>query len=104
MKDLARRASILTVGVVGLVSTTELALAGAPDVVDGSDGGAFLCPAVGGPNAGGTLPGGQNTFLPRHNQAGAHANVNGHNTLGPGESPGPGDGNSDWSPIWPAAD
>lgn len=82
------------------------AAAAAPEVVDGSDGTAFLCPDVGAgvlnhrPDAGQLASGGY-TFLPGHNQAGAHANMNGYNTLGPGESPGPGDGNSDWSPIWP---
>jgi len=94
--------AVLTIGVTA-------AFAGAPPVVDGSDGTAFLCPAVGGPNAGGGLPGGQNTFLPGHNQAGAHANENAWNTLGPGDSPGPGNvidgtGNTDWSPIWPPAE
>ena len=92
---------------IGLAST---ALAGPPPVVDGSGGTPFLCPAVGGPQGnhfGSALPGGQGTFLPGHNQAGAHVNSNGTNTEGPGQSPGPGNvvdgkGNSDWSPIWPA--
>ena len=43
----------------------------------------------------------QHTFLPGNNQAGAHANANALNTLPATESPGPGNGNSDWSPIWP---
>ncbi|HLA82370.1 MAG TPA: hypothetical protein VJP78_12255 [Thermoleophilia bacterium] len=81
------------------------ALAVAPPVADGEGGTAFLCPAVGGPNAGGPLPGGQNTFLPGHNQAGLHANYHGWNgNGGPGDSPGPGNGNSNWSPIWAPAD
>lgn len=84
------------------------AAAAAPDVVGPGSGGAFLCPDVGAgvlnhrPDAGQLASGGY-TFLPGHNQAGAKANMNAHNTLGPGESPGPGNGNSDWSPIWPAA-
>lgn len=97
-----------------LVVGVATAFAGAPDVVGGdSPTGYFLCPAVGGPNAGGPLPGGQNTFLPGHNQAGLHVNVNGTNGDGaPGASPGPGNvvddgtgkftGNSNWSPIWNA--
>ncbi len=83
------------------------ALAGAPDVVGpGGDTDGFLCPAVGKgvlnhrPDAG-VLPNGNYTFLPGHNQSGAHANHNALNTMGPGDSPGPGNGNSDWSPIWP---
>jgi hypothetical protein len=87
-----------------LLVTVTSAFAAAPPVVGGdSPTGYFLCPAVGGPNAGGPLPGGQNTFLPGHNQAGLHVNVNGTNGDGaPGDSPGPGNGNSNWSPIWNA--
>jgi hypothetical protein len=70
-------------------------------------GGPFLCPIVGNETA--AAHNGQGwgmayagyTFLPGNNQAGAHANWHSLNTLGPGESPGPGMGNSDWSPIWP---
>jgi hypothetical protein len=83
------------------------ALADAPDVVGpGGDTDGFLCPAVGKgvlnhrPDAG-VLPNGNYTFLPGHNQSGAHASTNALNTLGPADSPGPGNGNSDWSPIWP---
>lgn len=89
-----------------LVFSATPALAAAPSVVDGSEGTAFLCPDVGAgvlnhrPDAGQLASGGY-TFLPGHNQAGANANMNAFNTLGPGASPGPGDGNSDWSPIWP---
>jgi hypothetical protein len=84
---------------------TGSALAAAPDVV-GPGNGPFLCPSVGQgvlnhtPDAG-QLPNGSYTFLPGNNQAGAHANANALNTLPASESPGPGDGNSDWSPIWP---
>ena len=88
-----------------LVFGTGSALAAAPGVVGPGDG-PFLCPSVGAgyvnnhPDAG-QLPSGDYTFLPGNNQAGAHANANALNTLPAGESPGPGDGNSDWSPIWP---
>ena len=89
-----------------MVFGTGSALAAAPDVV-GPGNGPFLCPSVGqgvlnhNPDAGGPLPGGGYTFLPGNNQAGAHADANSLNTLPAGESPGPGNGNSDWSPIWP---
>ncbi|MGI9586148.1 MAG: hypothetical protein ACR2N7_11220 [Acidimicrobiia bacterium] len=92
------------------------ALAAPPDGPVGPNDGAFLCPAVGdgvmnadghngdnGVSVIGPLPGsGSYSFLPGNNQAGAQSNVNAHNTDGPGTSPGPGGGNSDWSPIWPA--
>ena len=96
-------AAILMVGVTS-------ALAGPPPVVGPGDGTTpFLCPSVGKGVANnadkkptlGQLPDGSYTFLPGHNQAGAHANPHAFNTLSPGESPGPGNGNSDWSPIWP---
>ena len=73
----------------------------------------FLCPAVG---AGvlnapfmtilGPIAGGQYSFLPGNNQAGAHANSHALNEVGPGQVgsnglAGPGKGNSAWSPIWP---
>ena len=89
-----------------MVFGTGSALAAAPAVVGPGDG-PFLCPSVGqgvlnhNPGAGGPLPGDRYTFLPGNNQAGAHANVNALNTLPAPESPGPGNGNSDWSPIWP---
>ncbi len=88
-----------------MVFGTASALAAAPDVV-GPGNGPFLCPSVGqgvlnhNPDAG-QLPSGGYTFLPGNNQAGANANANSLNTLPAGESPGPGNGNSDWSPIWP---
>ncbi len=71
--------------------------------------GEFLCPAVANATAalasdqiGGELGDtGNYTFLPGNNQAGAHVPSKALNTEGPGASPGPGDGNSDWSPIWP---
>jgi hypothetical protein len=88
-----------------LVLGTGTAFAAAPDVV-GPGSGPFLCPSVGQgvvnnrPDAG-QLPDGSYTFLPGHNQAGANADESALNTLPASESPGPGDGNSDWSPIWP---
>jgi hypothetical protein len=88
-----------------MVFGTGSALAAAPDVV-GPGSGPFLCPSVGQgvtnnrPDAG-QLPDGSYTFLPGNNQAGAHANANALNTLPASQSPGPGNGNSDWSPIWP---
>ena len=96
-----------------------VALTATSGVAFGAD--PFLCPIVGdgvtnadahnGDNGVfdiGPLPGsGDASILPAgggdKDQAGANSNPNGHNTLGPGASPGPGDGNSDWSPIWPAS-
>ena len=72
----------------------------------------FLCPVVGGGvlNADArngaqgveaiTPPVGT-SLLPGKNQAGAHANANAHNAVGPSDpNAGPG-GNPDFSPIWP---
>ena len=108
---------------IGLVFAIALALfamqgsalaSGPPDVVGPADG-AFLCPAVGdgvanadahngdnGVSVIGPIGSGDYSFLPGHNQAGANANPGAQNADGPGTSPGPGGGNSDWSPIWPA--
>lgn len=115
-----KRAGMVTMFVVVALAAILMvgigsAIAGAPDVVgaDNSLTGAFLCPAVGGPNWAErnvplpSLPGGQTTFLPGHNQAGNHANSQAHNIVGPHDTnpdnglAGPGQGNSDWSPIWP---
>jgi hypothetical protein len=97
---------VLAAAVLMLLAISAVpASAAAPDVVGPGDT-AFLCPDVGAgvlnhrPDAG-ELGSGGYTFLPGHNQAGAHANPNSNNTLGPADSPGPGNGNSDWSPIWP---
>ena len=109
-KRVGQAVAVVALVTSGLVAMQGVAQAGAPPVLDGSDGGAFLCPDVGNETAAahngkgwGSLPEGDFTFLPGHNQAGASANPNANNTLGPGESPGPGAGNSDWSPIWPGA-
>jgi hypothetical protein len=102
---------LVAVTLAMILTTAGSALAAAPPVVGHGDGTTpFLCPAVGAgvlhhmPDAG-ALPNtdGKYTFLPGHNQAGAHANPNSFNTLSPGQTPGPGNGNSDWSPIWPQA-
>jgi len=104
---------IMTIVLGGLMASTAGVLADKPDAPVGAGGEApFLCPIVGdgvynadshnGDHgvAAGTAAAGA-TFLPGYNQSGAHANPNATNTMGPGESPGPGDGNYDWSPIWP---
>ena len=107
MKKTIMVLTILSLIVVGLVGTTSIALADAPPVVGhDSPGYGFLCPAVGdgvlnAPFDTGTLYSGDQTFLPGHNQSGAYVNPNATNTLGGDASPGPGDGNSDWSPMWP---
>ena len=111
----SRRVFVVAVLVVGgMVGTQAAALADAPDVV-GPGPDAFLCPIVGdgvrqavdAGHAGGVsildpLPGGE-SIIPGHNQAGATSNPAGHNADRPGDSPGPGAGNSGWSAIWPAA-
>ncbi len=90
-----------------------VALAGTSGVAFGAE--PFLCPIVGDGVATasdngaaitnlGELPGsGDYSILPAggDNQAGANADESALNPEGPGTSPGPGDGNSDWSPIWP---
>ena len=99
---------VLAVAIVALLAFSAVpAAAAAPEVVGGGGETPFICVAVGAgvlnhrPDAG-ALPNDNYTFLPGHNQAGAHVNANGVNPEGPGVSPGPGNGNSDWSPIWPA--
>ncbi len=101
---------IATLVVGGMVATQGAAFAGPPDGPAFGPNGEFLCPAVGNANAAdhngqgwGALPNGNFTFLPGNNQAGANANSKALNTLNPPDSPGPGNGNSDWSPIWPGS-
>lgn len=72
----------------------------------------FLCPVVGDGVLNADLKNGDHgvsaitppvgtSFLPGENQAGANANPNAYNTLGPSDpSAGPGH-NPDFSPIWP---
>ena len=114
MRTIIRTMGLLAAIAVAVLAMSVSALAAPPEVV-GPENGSFLCPAVGDGVANAdahngdngvtsfTLPGsGDQSFLPGHNQAGAKSNPTAHNTQGPGESPGPGNGNSDWSPIWPA--
>ncbi len=94
--------SLVVAGLItaGLATNTEVASASEP----------FLCPVVGD----GVVTADDNngddgvssfqiasgtSFLPGQNQAGANADSNALNTLGPGASPGPGD--PDYTPIWP---
>jgi hypothetical protein len=95
------------------------AFASPPDGPGTGEYGEFLCPAVGDGvknadshngdngialiNDGDPIASGDFSFLPGNNQAGANANSKALNTQNPDASPGPGEGNSDWSPIWPAA-
>jgi hypothetical protein len=104
MRYLKRSLVIVSIVVSVLVATAGIASA-AP----------FLCPIVGdgvsnadanngdnGVSNIGPLEGsGGASLLPGNNQAGANANPNAFNTQNPDTSPGPGGGNSDWSPIWP---
>ena len=95
----------------GTSRTQSVALAAPPD--GPATDGAFLCPAVGDGVANADSHNGDHgvsvigpiasgwSFLPGNNQAGAHANDNAWNSEGPASSPGPGNANSDWSPIWP---
>ena len=109
MKKLLRISLVLSIVVVGVLATASTALAAKPlgPVGPPPHDIPFLCPIVGNETAAahngqgwGTALGGY-TFLPGNNQSGAHANPNSWNTEGPTESPGPGNGNRDWSPIWP---
>ena len=113
------RPIVRTLGLLAAIAATVLAmqataLAAPPEVV-GPENGAFLCPAVGhgveiadanngdnGVSTIGPIASGDQSFLPGRNQAGANSNPQSHNAEGPGTSPGPGGGNTDWSPIWPA--
>jgi len=109
MKRSVRRVIVTVALVAGaLFGTQAVAFAGPPEGPATGPNGEFLCPAVGNETAAahngqgwGGLPNGNYTFLPGNNQAGANANANALNTLDPASSPGPGGGNSDWSPIWP---
>lgn len=131
MRRITRRL-ILLVAVVGAFAAMQgAALADQPIEGPGSgpvdptgDTGAFLCPAVGdgvfNATANNTKKGNDKgvvvidnpdfdfgySFLPGKNQAGANANQESWNVVGPTDSPGPGADNndatrSDWSPIWP---
>jgi hypothetical protein len=109
-----RAVAIAALASAAIVATAGIAAAAQPSGPATGPEGQFLCPAVG---AGvitadaangshsevdtGTINSGQQTFLPGNNQAGAHVNSNALNTDNPGTTAGPGNGNSDWSPIWP---
>ena len=115
MSRRTQRALFVVAMIVGsLAATQSVAMAAAPDGPVGPADGAFLCPAVGagveiadahngenGVATIGPIASGDQSFLPGNNQAGAHANGEALNTDGPGTSAGPGDGNADWSPLWP---
>lgn len=114
MRSIIRTMGLLAAIAVVVLAMQASALAAPPDVV-GPENGSFLCPAVGhgvtnadarngdnGVSTIGPIGSGDQSFLPGNNQAGAKSNPTAHNAEGPVTSPGPGDGNSDWSPIWPA--
>jgi hypothetical protein len=106
-------AVLLVVGALAVMSGT--AFADQPEGPATGPQGQFLCPIVGdgvsnadahnganGVSDIGPLPGsGGASLLPGNNQAGANAVTTALNPEGPDTSPGPGGGNSDWSPIWP---
>jgi hypothetical protein len=102
---------VLSLVVVGMLTTVSMVAADPPPKDPFLGPPAFLCPAVGNDNAadkngkavsGDWFPIAAGwSFFPGNNQAGAHANDHSYNTEGPGTSPGPGGGNSEWSPIWP---
>jgi hypothetical protein len=112
----AKRASAaVTLAAGAVVAMSGVAFADKPDGPAFGPQGQFLCPIVGdgvdnaddqngdnGVSNIGPLEGsGDASLLPGNNQAGAQVPTNALNTQGPDDSPGPGDGNSDWSPIWP---
>jgi hypothetical protein len=104
VKRAVRRGLVMVgVSLVAVVATAGIASAAQPDGPATGPSGQFLCPAVGQgvPHATGTLASGQQTFLPGNNQAGAHVNANALNIANPGTTAGPGNGNSNWSPLWP---
>lgn len=115
MRRIARTLTLLAVVTAALMAMSASALAANNGPVGPGDADAFLCPAVGhgvtnadarngdnGVSTIGPIGSGDQSFLPGNNQAGAHANNQAVNPEGPGTSPGPGNGNSDWSPIWPS--
>jgi hypothetical protein len=114
MSKILRKLIVMSAIVVAFAAMQGVALAGPPEGPVGPGDGAFLCPAAGagvvtadahngvnGVDVIGQLASGDYSFLPGNNQAGANANGTAYNPEGPGSSPGPGGGNSDWSPIWP---
>ena len=101
---------VLSLVIVGMLSTASMVAAGKSDgPVGPGDDDAFLCPWVGNANAaahngqGWIVIGDEGqgwSFFPGNNQAGAHANPNSWNDVGPGASKGPSN-DINWSPIWP---
>ncbi len=94
--------------VLSLVLVGAFAMSGTILADQNNPDGNFLCPAVGdgvtnAPFDSFPIGSGDQSFIPGNNQAGAHANNNGVNAQGPPDSPGPGGGNTDWSPIWPGS-
>jgi hypothetical protein len=119
MKKRAKHVLVVATFVVGaMVATQGVAFASPSDGPAEGPNGEFLCPAVGDGvknadshngdngvaliNDGNPIGSGDFSFLPGNNQAGTNANSKALNTENPPDSPGPGGGNSDWSPIWPA--
>ena len=115
-----KQAIVTTPFAVGILLAAQgAAFAGPPEGPGVGANGEFLCPAVGNGvenadghngdngvaliNDGNPIASGDYSFLPGNNQAGANADSKALNTKNPDASPGPGEGNSDWSPIWPAA-
>ena len=104
MKTVLRIIAVLTVVLISVIAISSTALAKAPDVVGPGDGSTpFLCPAVNAavPHAHALGDSGFYTFLPGHNQAGAHANPHAYNGVSASESQGP-VLDEYWSPIWPS--
>ncbi len=111
MKKRFRHVLVISAFVVGGMVATQGAALADPGV---GPNGEFLCPAVGdgvanadthngenGVSVIGPIASGHYSFKPGNNQAGVNANGMAINPNGPGDSAGPGGGNSDWSPIWP---
>jgi len=116
MRRITRKLILLAAVVAAFAAMQGAALAAPGDGPVGPGDGAFLCPAVGdgvahasevnddnGVQTIGQIASEDYSFLPGKNQAGANANGSAQNAEGPESSPGPGGGNSEWSPIWPAA-
>jgi hypothetical protein len=101
-KPVRRVLVVATFVVVGMIATQGAAFADEDPIQD-----PFLCPAVGNQTAAnangnfGELTDGKYTFLPGNNQAGVNANHHALNPQNPAPGNVPGNGHSDWSPIWP---
>ena len=114
MRSIIRTMGLLAAIAVAVLAMSVSALAAPPDVV-GPENGSFLCPAVGhgvtnadahngdnGVSTIGPIGSGDQSFLPGTQSGGAsrtrkpttHKDQERHRVLA--------NGNSDWSPIWPA--